>query len=143
MIKQKKLKKLKIPKEFVLIGTNNDGYRHRYSVKKNEQFKKIFIRFMNELRFDEKIVGGSFYSSNDDEEDTILKISDFNDVCENYKNKKYDVDVFYGSKKIILVIRCKIRKSMIDNLISKSRWKKFLKVKIKKKRKRTLLIINK
>ena len=144
MKKEKKFEKLKSPKGFVLMGTDNNGYRHRYSVKKNEQFKNMFIKFMGGLGFDEERIGNAFYSNDMEDEGVILKISDFKDVYKNYKNKKYDVDVFYGSKKIILIIRCKVRKPMVDNLMYNSKWKKFPKIIIKReKKKRTFLIKNK
>ena len=140
MIKEKKFKKLKFPKKFILMGTDNDGYRHRYSVEKNEGFKKIFIKFMLDLGFVEKELKQGFWSSIEDKNEehihVELKISDFEDCCRHYENKKYDIDVFYGNKKIIFVIRCKERKIVVENLEDKSKWKKFLNVtKLKEKNK--------
>ena len=58
-----------------------------------------------------------------------LRIYEFEDCCWHYENKQYDVDVFYGNKKIIIVIRTKKRESMIVNLETKSRWIKVPKIK--------------
>jgi len=132
MIKQKKSKKfekLNFPNGFTLIGTDNDGYRHRYSVKKNENFKKIFIEFMAELGFDKSKITQEFWSSDELKGDFELKISDFEDYCRHYENKKYDVDIFYGNKKIIFVIRTKERRTILDNLEYKSKWINPIKVK--------------
>ena len=135
-----KIEKLKCPKGFVLMGTDNDSYRNRYSVEKNENFKNIFIKFMKDLGFDEGKIKQGFWSYDDDNK-FELKISDFEDCYRYYENKKYDIEVFYGNKKIILVIRTKERRKMLDNLESKSKWKKFPKViKLKKDKKKIPLI---
>ena len=127
------MKKLKTPKEFILTGTDNNGYRHRYSVIKNEQFKEMFIKFMGELSFDEEEIKRGFWTSYEDEKgesiDRELKISEFEDCCRYYENEKYDVEVFYGNKKIIIVIRTKIRRELLDNLENKSKWIKPIKIK--------------
>lgn len=135
-----KIEKLKCPKGFILMGTDNDGYRHRYSVEKNEKFKNIFIKFMKDLGFDEGEIRQGFWSY-DDHNEFELKISEFEDCYRYYENKKYDVEIFYGNKKIILVIKTKKRRKMLDNLESKSKWKKFPKIiKLKKDKKKTPLI---
>lgn len=122
------IEKLKCPKGFILIGTGNNGYRHRYDVEKNEQFKEIFIKFMGDLGFDGGKIRQEFWTYDENEEEIELKISNFSDCCRNYENKKYDIDVFYGNKKIILIIRAKERRKMLDNLEYKSKWKKFPKI---------------
>jgi len=129
------MKKLKHPKGFVLTGTDNDGFRNRYSAIKNEQFKKIFVKFMSELDFDEKIIEKTFWSYDEESGDFELKISEFEDCCRYYKNDKYEVDVFYGNKKVIMVIRTKTRRPMLDNLEMKSRWIKVTKIKKIRERK--------
>ena len=123
------MKKLQHPKGFVLIGTDNNGFRHRYSVRKNEQFKKIFIKFMSELDFDEKEITKEFWTCDKNNNDVELKIADFEDCCKHYENKEYEVDVFYGNKKIIIVIRTKLRRTLLDNLEHKSKWIKPIKIK--------------
>ena len=126
------MKKLQNPKGFILMGTDNNGFRHRYSVEKNEQFKKVFISFMGDLGFEEKEIMQTFlrgYEDGMDEIDRELKISDFEDCCRHYENKKYDVDVFYGNKKIILVVRTKSRRPLLDSMEYKSKWAKHLSIK--------------
>ena len=138
------MKKLQFPKGFVLTGTDNNGFRHRYSAIKNEQFKKIFIKFMIDLGFDEKEMGKTFFRYGKEENLIELKISELEDMCKHYENKMFEIDVFYGSKKIILVIRTKARRPLLDNLETKSRWIKVLKVKkINNKRIKTPLLTHK
>ncbi len=137
-----KLEKLQCPKGFILMGTGNNGYRHRYNIEKNENFKNIFINFMEDLGFDRKKIKQGFWIHEENEEEIELKISDFEDCCRHYENKKYDIDVFYGNKKIILVIRAKERREMLDNLEYKSKWKKFPKIIKLKENKKKIPLIN-
>ena len=97
--------RVKLPKEFVLVGTHNDGVRHRYSVEKREDFKKPFLKFMEELGFESKEIERRFFYEKKIGEDNdkvpiyetfILKIKDINDVCWFYKNLEYEVDIFLG-----------------------------------------------
>ena len=127
---------MKLPKEFILEGTDNNGMRHRYSIEKNEQFKDVFIKFMEELGFDSEKISKRFIRTECDkktgEQRTILiRVADLKDVCHYYKNREYEADIFYGNRKIILIIRTNQkrervrRRKMLDNLESKSKWKKF------------------
>ena len=136
-----KIEKLKCQKGFVLMGTDNDSYRNRYSVEKNENFKNIFIKFMEDLGFDGGKIRQGFWNYDEDDDKIELKISDFEDCYRYYENKKYDIDVFYGNKKIILIIRTKERREMLNNLEYKSKWKKFPKIiKLKKDKKKIPLM---
>ena len=136
-----KIEKLKCQKGFVLMGTDNDSYRNRYSVEKNENFKNIFIKFMEDLGFDGGKIRQGFWNYDEDDDKIELKISDFEDCYRYYENKKYDIDVFYGNKKIILIIRTKERREMLNNLEYKSKWKKFPKIiKLKEDKKKIPLM---
>ena len=128
--------KINFPKEFILFGTDNNGVRHRYSIEKNEQFPGIFVKFMGELGFDELEIDEKFYyEENDNSGQPLGKmrvvVSHISDECWYYKNAEYEVDVFFGSKKIILVIRTgqhnerDRRAKLLDDLESKSNWKEF------------------
>lgn len=123
------MKKLRFPTGFVLTGTDNNGFRHRYSVIKNEHFKKIFAEFMEELGFDKGIIARTFEGYDEVRGYFELRIYEFEDCCWHYENKQYDVDVFYGNKKIIIVVRTKTRRPLLDNLEMKSRWIKVPKIK--------------
>ena len=117
-------------KGFELTGTDNNGTRHRYSFVKKESFKDIFLKFMEKLGFDpEKIKNQFFRSLQDDNGEEMgqipVKVSEICDVCWNYQNKNYDVDVFYGFQKIIIVIRAKSKEQrfyMLDYLEESSDW---------------------
>ncbi len=113
--------------KLILTGAGNDGFRYNYRIIKNESFKDIFPEFMVLLGFNKKeIVSSSFYSFNKEGEEVKFKISNFKDCYDNYNNKDYDVDVFYGSKKIILVIRTKRIKNLIRAI---EKYSKFIKTK--------------
>tara|TARA_Y100000034_G_C6685121_1_gene301348 strand:+ start:165 stop:602 length:438 start_codon:yes stop_codon:yes gene_type:complete len=128
MKKDKEYEKLEFPKGFTLLATGNDGYRHRYYVEKNKDFKKIFIKFMIDLGFEEEGVKKRFQYYDDKSELVVLKITEIVDECWNFNNKKYDVDVFIGKKKVIIVVRTSKRRKMLDNLESKSKWRDFPKL---------------
>ncbi len=120
-------------KKFILTGTDNNGFRHRYSVKKLEEFKPAFFKFMKDLGFDEQKIKNSFlvYFENEKEVELAreLKIEEITDECWNYNNKKFDVDIFFGKFKIILVIRTKNRVPMVEHLEKKAGWVKSLEIK--------------
>ncbi|MBU2503786.1 MAG: hypothetical protein KJ879_01915, partial [Nanoarchaeota archaeon] len=109
--------------KFTLTGTNNNGFRHRYSVRKNEDFKKAFLKFMVDLGFDDENIKGRFeYDDEGSIEPIVTKVKDIEDVCDNYNNHKYDVDVFYGRFKIIIVVRTKKRMPMVKHLQGEAKW---------------------
>lgn len=119
--------------KLVLNGTDNNGIRHRYSFEKTYTFKKGFVDFMESLGFEkEKELENRFFYKyeNDKGEEVIkeLKPSDFQDVVWFFQNKQYEVDVFWGSKKVVLLVRTNQktqrtrRKNMLKELESKANW---------------------
>ena len=62
----------------------------------------------------------------------FLKVKAFEDDCLYFKNKDYEVDLFYGKKEIVLVVRAKssAKKKLIKNVEKYSVWKKFPKRKV-------------
>jgi hypothetical protein len=120
-------------KKFVLTGTDNDGFRHRYSAKKIEEFKEAFMKFMINLEFEENKIRSYFVGyildKDGNEINVPLKIEEIEDVCWNFNNLKYDVDVFFGKFKIILVIRTQERISMVEHLENEANWIKPLEIK--------------
>ena len=125
------LVKKKIKRYFTLLGTDNNGIRHRYSVEKNEKFKEIFITFMASLGFDKNKISQGFWYEDEMNGSIPIHLRDINDVCKYYKNSKYEVDVFYGNKVILFHIRTNQkkkrdrRKTMITSLKKRSVWRKF------------------
>ncbi len=132
--------------EFILTGTGNDGFRHRYSVKKNEKFKVAFAEFMERLGFDKDKILDSFIVRGQDEDDEgieyEIKIKDIFDICKHYKNDKFDVDVFYGKDRIIILIRSKTRKLFVEHFEKEADWidlEEVEKIRENKKRKKQIL----
>ncbi|GEM_PF-3525563 len=126
-------------KRFILTGTENNGYRHKYNVVKNESFKQAFLGFMKDLGFDKDKIKKEFVyqetkyneGRSDEEIVNIIKILDLTDVCRHYQNEKYDIDVFYGKDKIVILVRVIDRKKLVEE-ITKHKWKDFSKENIEK-----------
>ena len=97
----------------------NDGFRHRIEIRKNESFKEVFINFMISLGFDKKKVRDIFWNP---ETNKYIKIKEVYERVSHDKNKDFDVDVFYGAKKIILLVRTKKRAKLIRVLEKYSKW---------------------
>jgi len=112
-----------------LIKTKNNGFRHEYSFIKNKSFKKFFLNFMEDLGFNKNKTKKTFTSINKNERYVELKISDLKDCVKYYKNKNYDIEVFYGDKKIIMVLKTKKRKKAIEHLVKKGIWGTSIKTK--------------
>lgn len=126
--------------KFTLTGTDNDGFRHRYSFKKNEKFKIVFAEFMEKLGFDKSKVLNSFITNEQnakgEEIEYRIKIKDLIDICRHYQNKINEIDVFYGKEKIIILVRSKKRRPFVEYLENKSDWIKPLEIKKIKERKK-------
>ena len=120
-------------RKFILTGTDNDGFRHRYSARKIEKFKVAFSDLMKDLGFEPnvflKLFEGGFYDEN---EDFIAKdrlIEEIIDESFHFQNKNYDLDLFFGDKKIIFVIRTNNRDLLVNHLYKNSNWIRPLEIK--------------
>ena len=129
---------------FALTGTDNDGFRHRYSVKKNDSFKEAFAKFMDDLGFDGKEISNGFVITStidtpegEEEITRVIEVSELIDACYNYQNKEFDVDVFYGKEKVIILVRTKKRIPVVKHLENKSKW--ISKIEAKRIREKNLL----
>ena len=111
-----------------LVGTSNNGYRHRYSCVKDESFKNAFIKFLGALDFKEDEIKEIFVRYGEHDEHIEIKIKDLLDNCMHFQNKRYDIDVFYGIKKVIILVRVKGREELVEEVIKNSKWKKFIEV---------------
>ncbi|MBI4116808.1 hypothetical protein HY449_03635 [Candidatus Pacearchaeota archaeon] len=117
--------------EFTLTGTENNGFWHRYSIEKNNKFRNTFLKFMRDIGFDGEKLKKKFQEKYEDNSDDlnpvfikwIVNADEITDRVWSFKNEKYDVDVFFGDKKVFLVIRTKDRGSMIDLLKKDISWK--------------------
>jgi len=129
----------KSPKNLTLNGTDNDGKRHRYSFEKTEDFKQGFLELMENFGFEKEKIDSKFVIRDhvEDPENTgkeiervwIRKIKDIIDVCWYFENNKYEIDVFFGKEKVIILIRIKSsrnrdkkRREMLDKLEDESGW---------------------
>ncbi len=106
--------------KFTLTATGNDGFRHRYEVKKDKYFKKAFEKFMLFLGF-EKSVKKIFTDSFEGEEEfeqiyVSLEPKDIPDKVFDFRNDIYECEVFFGNEKVIFVIRTKEHNKIADYL---------------------------
>ncbi len=122
-----------LPKKLTLSGTDNNGVRHRYTFDKDMNTKEGFFDFMEGLGFEIKEIEKRFmiqdYNNDTDEEKIIfLDMEDIVDQCWFYENKKYELDIFWGNKKVIILVRTnqKIkrdrRKKLVDTVEETSKW---------------------
>jgi hypothetical protein len=124
---------MKKGQKFTLTGMGNDGFRYYCIFRKNEAFKKISREFMEKLGFDGKGVPTELY---DYDLEKKIKMNSVKDQISNYKNNDFEVDIFYGDRKVILVIRTKKRAQLIRTLEEYSGWAKIKEVKKKPKKKK-------
>lgn len=118
-------------KKFILAGTGNDGFWHKYHIDKSKGFREAFIRFMTFLGFERKEIQSRFnqkYESDDDDGEYIatqwvVDADEISDEIWHFKNEKYDIDVFFGEDKIFVIVRTKNRENMIDTLRDDVSWK--------------------
>jgi len=117
--------------KFILSGSSNDGFWHKDSINKEKGFRKTFFNFMINLEFKEKEIIANFdrkYENEieDDEQINVHWMIDADEITDevwHFNNEKYDVDVFFGDKKVFLVVRTKKRNEMIDLLRKDVSWK--------------------
>jgi hypothetical protein len=124
--------KLEIPSELKLNGTDNDGIRHRYSFDKTPKLREGLKDLLLKLNFEEKkldqFLGKIFFRTetnekSGEEQEIILEPNQIIDRIFYISNKIYEVDLFFGSEKIILVIRTKEdRTKLVNKIESKSKW---------------------
>jgi len=101
-------------KKSYLIEIGNDGFKHWYTFERNEGFKEILTNLLLSLKFKKDYVDTVFVSENQHTDEITEKISDI--VVEHvrfYSNDKFNIEVFYGTKSIILIVRTKFRKLLV------------------------------
>jgi len=125
---------MKFPKEMILRGTDNDGIRHRYTFEKSPSFKPGILKFLKDLGLDPKDENKRYFYLEDSNCDegcdsvTVLEPADITDTCWRFKNKKYDLDIFWGKEKVILLVRtsqkmrAEKRRKIVNALIENSKW---------------------
>ena len=89
-----------------LKGIKNNRYRYELTIEKNQENVKKLIKFLKELEF--KNSEFNLLECKKGIDICVpIKISKIDDKCIYFRNKRYDLDLFYGNKRIILVIRTK------------------------------------
>jgi hypothetical protein len=118
-----------LPKELVLNGTDNDGVRHRYSFDKTPKLKEGLKKLFLGLEFEEEIVKdiiqGIFLTKEEEEETATIVLSpeQIYDRVYYLKNSKYELDLFFGKNKVILLVRTKNKRmKLVDEIEKKSSW---------------------
>ncbi len=104
--------------KLVLRGTTNLQERFGYMFEKRKNFLKILIKFMEELDFEEDDMI-YFYA-----DESMTKLRKLKDDLFNIKNKNFDVDIFFGDKVVIIIVRTKKKKELMKKIEKFVKWKK-------------------
>ena len=107
-------------KRLKLKGIGNESNRIFFVFEKDDKFFTNISFFLANLSLDKT---GIMYGHDEKKKD----IKNTFDVLENTKNKDYDLDIFYGKSRIIVVIRTdeKNRDIIIKNLKKIADYKGF------------------
>jgi hypothetical protein len=97
-------------KKLKLFGLGNNDERSYFIFEKSLDFFSLFSDFLTKLGMQKS---GSFY----DYENDSIDLEETIDIVENMSDKNYDIDIFYGKNKIIVVIRSVIEREYVINLI--------------------------
>lgn len=89
-------------KKLKLIATGNDGNRSFYSIKKEASFFSFFKELMEKLDIENYHLRNAYDEYG---EDDIMK---YVDVVDRVKDGTYDIDIIYGHKNIILIVRSEL-----------------------------------
>ena len=108
--------------KMIILGLGNDGYRYYYTIKKEKEIVGTMDKLLSELGFE----GELYY----DCEDVLTEKR--KEFCSGFKNKEFDVDLFVGIKRLILVIRTRKRAKLLKLIEKYCEMLKLKKVKKKK-----------
>jgi len=95
---EKKINEQLICKKIKLFGLGSEGKKSYYVFDKQLTFFAFLSAFLEKLHIEKP---GSLYEY----EDNSLNLEDVTDTFEQVANDKYEIDIFYGQKRIIVVIR--------------------------------------
>ncbi len=120
-------------KKLDISATGNNGIRHYYTFHKNRNTKEGFIDFMTKLGFENEKIESRFSWREEDPKTGEEKIyffgmKDLVDECWYYQNKNYELDIFWGKKKLIIVVRTKQKRKidrrveLVDAVLKSSKW---------------------
>lgn len=96
-------------KQIKLLGISKAEGRVSFTFKKDIAFLETFPAFLSALGLEKT---ATFYGFEDNQGlfSTLKEgngLKDLSDMVEHTSNEKYDMDIFFGSKDIIVVIRTK------------------------------------
>jgi hypothetical protein len=114
----------------ILTGTSNNGFRHRYSFRKTPKIKNLLENLFLKLNLvkepNQPLIKNIFIEEIEDDngEEIIVQkeIQEFVDEIYHFQNKEFDLDLFFGKEKVILLIRSNKRFDFIKFLEKNSNW---------------------
>ena len=95
----------RLMKKLNLLGLGNENGRSYFYFEKNLDFFSTFPIFFERLNLDKV---SRFYAY----DEKILDLKETVDIYENAENTDYDVDIFFGEKRIIVVVRTSHRNKL-------------------------------
>ncbi len=111
-------------KKLKLCGIKKDENRAEFTIDKTQNFvaiiKKIVIKLTGEVDW-------QLFSCDDPEGGCVdEKLENLTDWCVYRKYKNYELDIFVGKEKIILVVRSSLKnqKKIVKELMKFCAWKK-------------------
>jgi hypothetical protein len=114
-------------KKLLILNLGNDGYRHRYALKKEEAMKGPLVKLLNALKLENEAEYLFYNEARESEKD--VRISEYKDLDRHLQNKEFNVDLFFGTKKVILVVRTKKRTKLIAAM---EKYAEFEEIKVSK-----------
>jgi hypothetical protein len=81
-----------------LIGLGNKDNRNHFIFKKDNSFFSLFPDFLESLGLDKLSI---MYEHSEEPQD----INELIDIQDNLRNDEFDLDIFYGKDKFIVIIR--------------------------------------
>ena len=103
-------------KKLIITGMGNDEFRHWYIFRKSSDIIDSLIDFFYNMGFDSYDVDCLC----DCETGKKKKINWLIDNLYRFNNNCFDIDLFIGNKKVIIVVRTKKRKMLISYLENNS-----------------------
>ncbi len=102
-----------------LLGLGSYENRSYFVFEKKKEFIILFSKFLESIGLDPL---NAYYQLSEGDVD----IEDYTDTADHVKNEFYDIDIFYGAKRIIVVIRSEIpRDRYIDKIKKIANFKGF------------------
>jgi hypothetical protein len=110
-------------KKLKLFATSNFEDRDEFRIEKDQRALGCIKKFLESLELDTSY---TFITEDKDAHEKEIRISKLTDFCQNFKNKDYNIDVFFGKDRIILVVRTAIRnrQKIVKEILKWCEWAK-------------------